>query len=143
MAASKLPFNRPFIAGKELFYIAQAVTYGNLSGDGHFTRDCCRLIEERFGIGKVLLVPSCTAALEMAAMLFNLQEGDEVIVPSFTFVSTVNAFVRLGARPVFVDIRPDTLMLCVLMTLGIGLLSTFIPAYRASRQRITDGLRQV
>lgn len=109
MSPSRIPFNRPFIAGKELFYIAQAVTYGNLGGDGHFTQQCSRLLEQRFGIGKTLLVPSCTAALEMAAMLFNLEEGDEVIVPSFTFVSTVNAFVRLGARPVFVDIRPDTL----------------------------------
>ncbi len=109
MAPSRIPFNRPFIAGKELFYIAQAVTLGNLSGDGHFTQQCSQLLEKRFGVGKVLLVPSCTAALEMAAILFNLEEGDEVIVPSFTFVSTVNAFVRLGAKPVFVDIRPDTL----------------------------------
>ncbi len=111
MQPGKIPFNRPFIAGKELYYIAQAVTYGNLGGDGHFTQRCCRLLEERFGIPKVLLVPSCTAALEMAAQLFDLGPGDEVIVPSFTFVSTVNAFVRLGARPVFVDIRPDTLNL--------------------------------
>lgn len=106
-----IPFNTPFIAGKELFYIAQAVTLGNISGDGHFTRQCSRLLEERFGIAKVLLTPSCTAALEMAAMLCRLGPDDEVIVPSFTFVSTVNAFVRQGARPVFVDIRPDTLNL--------------------------------
>jgi dTDP-4-amino-4,6-dideoxygalactose transaminase len=107
----RIPFNKPFIAGKELFYIAQAVTYGNIAGDGFFTQRCARLLEERFGIGRVLLTPSCTAALEMAALLCNLQPGDEVILPSFTFVSTASAVVRLGARPVFVDIRPDTLNL--------------------------------
>jgi len=107
----KIPFNRPFIAGKELFYIAQAVTYGNLGGDGYFTQKCARLLEERFGIPKVLLVPSCTAALEMAALLFDLKPGDEVILPSFTFVSTASCFVRLGVRPVFIDIRPDNLNL--------------------------------
>lgn len=106
-----IPFNKPFVAGKELYYIAQAVTYGNLGGDGHFTRACSRLLEERFGIPRVLLTPSCTAALEMAAMLCDLEPGDEVILPSYTFVSTANAFVRAGARPVFVDIRRDTLNL--------------------------------
>ncbi len=105
----RIPFNKPFIAGKELYYIAQAVTFGNLAGDGHFTKACCRLLEERFGIKKVLLVPSGTAALELAAMLLDFQPGDEVIVPSYTFVTTVSSFVRCGARPVFVDIRPDTL----------------------------------
>ena len=105
------PFNLPFIVGKELHYIAQAVTLGSLGGDGPFTRKCCQLLEERFEIPKVLLTPSCTAALEMAAMLCNLKEGDEVIMPSFTFVSTANAVVRAGGRPVFVDIRPDTLNL--------------------------------
>lgn len=111
MLESPIPFNKPFIAGRELFYIAQAVTLGNISGDGSFTQKCSRLLEQRFGIGKVLLTPSCTAALEMAAMLCELGPGDEVILPSFTFVSTANAFVRLGATPVFVDIRPDTLNL--------------------------------
>lgn len=105
----RVPFNKPFVIGKELYYIAQAVTLGNISGDGHFTRNCCRLLEERFSVHKVLLTPSCTAALEMAAMLCGIQPGDEVILPSYTFVSTANAVVRLGARPVFVDIRPDTL----------------------------------
>src|SRR5262249_9662669 len=105
---TKIPFNKPFIAGKELYYVAQAVTFGNLGGDGHYTQACCRALEERFGIPKVLLVPSCTAALEMAAILFDLKPGDEVILPSFTFVSTANAVVRLGARPVFVDVRPGT-----------------------------------
>ena len=100
---------KPWILGKELEYITQAVRAGAIAGDGPFTRRCARLLEERFGICKVLMTPSCTAALEMAAMLCNLGPGDEVIVPSFTFVSTVNAFVRCGARPVFVEIRPDTL----------------------------------
>ena len=104
-----IPFNKPFIAGRELFYIAQAVTLGNIAGDGAFTQKCCRLLEDRFQIGHVLLTPSCTAALEMAAMLCDLGPGDEVILPTYTFVSTANAIVRLGARPVFVDSRPDTL----------------------------------
>jgi dTDP-4-amino-4,6-dideoxygalactose transaminase len=106
---SKIPFNKPFIAGKELYYIAQAVAFGNIAGDGQFTKQCSQILEAAFGVPRVLLTPSCTAALEMAAMLCNLRPGDEVIVPSFTFVSTVNAFVIQGARPRFVDIRPDTL----------------------------------
>lgn len=105
----RIPFNKPFIAGKELYYIAQAVTLGNLSGDGSFTRRCSELLQQRFSIPKVLLTPSCTAALEIAAQLCNVGPGDEVIMPSYTFVSTASAFVRLGAKPVFVDIRPDTL----------------------------------
>jgi dTDP-4-amino-4,6-dideoxygalactose transaminase len=109
--AQPIPFNRPFIAGKELYYIAKAVALGNIGGDGYFTQQCCRLLEKRFGIHRVLMVPSCTAALEMAALLSGLEPGDEVILPSFTFVSTANAVVRLGARPVFVDICPDTLNL--------------------------------
>ena len=104
-----IPFNKPFIAGKELYYIAQAVTMGNIAADGYFTKACSRLLEERFGINKVLLVPSGTAALELAAMLCDLRPGDEVIMPSYTFVSTASAFARVGAKPVFVDIRPDTL----------------------------------
>jgi dTDP-4-amino-4,6-dideoxygalactose transaminase len=104
-----IPFNKPFIAGKELYYIAQAVTYGNLGGDGHFTKKCVQFMEERFSIPKVLMTPSCTASLEMAAQLCEVGPGDEVIMPSYTFVSTASAFVRMGAKPVFVDIRPDTL----------------------------------
>ena len=104
-----IPFNKPFVAGKELYYIAQAVAMGNIAADGYFTKACSKLLEEQFGIPTVLMTPSCTAALEMAAILCDLKPDDEVIVPSFTFVSTVNAFVRLGARPVFVDIRPDTM----------------------------------
>ena len=107
----RIPFNKPFIVGKELHYIAQAVTLGKLGGDGPFTQKCCRLLERRFAIPHVLLTPSCTAALELAVSLCGLGEGDEVIMPSFTFVSTANAVARTGAKPVFVDIRPDTLNL--------------------------------
>jgi dTDP-4-amino-4,6-dideoxygalactose transaminase len=104
-----IPFNKPFIAGKELYYIAQAVTHRNLGGDGHFTKKCAQFLEEHFSIPKVLMTPSCTASLEMAAQLCEVGPGDEVIMPSYTFVSTASAFVRMGAKPVFVDIRPDTL----------------------------------
>ncbi len=106
----KIPFNKPFIAGKELHYIAQAVMVeSHLSGDGPFTRRCHEWLENKLGCARAFLTHSCTAALEMAAMLFDVQPGDEVIVPSFTFVSTANAFVLRGAIPVFVDIRPETL----------------------------------
>jgi dTDP-4-amino-4,6-dideoxygalactose transaminase len=106
----KIPFNKPFIAGKELHYIAQAVMVeSHLSGDGPFTRRCHQWLENKLGCEKAFLTHSCTAALEMAAILFSVQPGDEVIVPSFTFVSTANAFVLRGAVPVFVDIRPETL----------------------------------
>lgn len=105
----RIPFNKPFIAGKELYYIAQAVTLGNLSGDGHFTQRCSEILQDRFGVHTVLMTPSCSAALDLAACLIDLREGDEVIMPSFTFVSAANSVARLGARPVFVDIRPDTL----------------------------------
>jgi dTDP-4-amino-4,6-dideoxygalactose transaminase len=108
---ARIPFNKPFIAGKELYYIAKAVANCNIAGDGHFTKACSSFLEQRYKVQKALMTPSCTAALEMAAMLCDIQPGDEVILPSFTFVSTANAFVRLGAKPVFVDIRPDTLNL--------------------------------
>ncbi len=104
-----IPFGKPFVAGKELFYIAQAVVDGHLSGDGLFTERCHKWFAQRLGCKSALLTHSCTAALEMAAMLCDLEPGDEVILPSFTFVSTANAFVLRGAVPVFVDIRPDTL----------------------------------
>ncbi|MBM3329690.1 MAG: dTDP-4-amino-4,6-dideoxygalactose transaminase [Calditrichaeota bacterium] len=106
-----IPFNRPFIAGKELYYIAQAVQSGHLAGDGAFTRNCHRWLEEHLGVRKVLLTHSCTAALEMAALLAEIEPGDEVIIPAFTFVSTANAFVLRGARIRFVDVRDDTLNL--------------------------------
>ena len=104
-----IPFNRPYLVGRELDNIAQAHAMGQLSGDGSFTRACHAWLERRTGTRKALLTHSCTAALEMAAILLDLQPGDEVIMPSFTFVSTANAFVLRGAVPVFVDIRPDTL----------------------------------
>jgi dTDP-4-amino-4,6-dideoxygalactose transaminase len=104
-----IPFNRPYLVGRELDNIAQAHAMGQLSGDGSFTRACHAWLEQRTGTRKALLTHSCTAALEMAAILLDLQPGDEVIMPSFTFVSTANAFVLRGAVPVFVDIRPDTL----------------------------------
>jgi dTDP-4-amino-4,6-dideoxygalactose transaminase len=104
-----IPFNRPYLSGHELEYIAQAHSNGQLSGDGVFTRKCHTWLEQQTGASKALLTHSCTAALEMAAMLLDLKPGDEVIMPSFTFVSTANAFVLRGAIPVFVDIRPDTM----------------------------------
>jgi dTDP-4-amino-4,6-dideoxygalactose transaminase len=104
-----IPFNRPYIAGKELYYIAQAVEFGNLSGDGRFSEKCCKLMENKFVVDKILLAHSCTAALEMSAILCGIQTGDEVIMPSFTFVSTANAFALRGAKIRFIDIRPDTL----------------------------------
>jgi dTDP-4-amino-4,6-dideoxygalactose transaminase len=106
-----IPFNKPFTIGPELEYIADAVARGHLSGDGHYTQLCHRWLEERLGARRALLTHSCTAALEMAAMLCDIEPGDEVIMPSYTFVSTANAFVLRGGVPVFVDIRPDTLNL--------------------------------
>jgi dTDP-4-amino-4,6-dideoxygalactose transaminase len=103
-----IPFNKPFMTGRELHYIAQAHTNGHLSGDGAFTRRCHALLEKNIGCHKALLTHSCTAALEMTALLLDLQPGDEVIMPSFTFVSTANAFVLRGAVPVFIDVHPDT-----------------------------------
>lgn len=107
--AIKIPFNRPSIVGKEMEYVAQSVTNGHISGDGPFTRRCHDLLERELDVRKALLTTSCTHALEMAAILLDIRPGDEVIAPSFTFVSSVNAFVLRGARPIFVDIRPDTL----------------------------------
>ncbi|MGQ0734121.1 MAG: dTDP-4-amino-4,6-dideoxygalactose transaminase [Acidobacteriota bacterium] len=104
-------FNRPALVGRELDYMRQAVEQGSISGDGPFTRQCHARLAEITGARKVLLTTSCTHALEMAALLLDIQPGDEVICPPFTFVSTINAFVLRGARPVFVDIRPDTLNL--------------------------------
>jgi len=106
-----IPFNLPSMVGRELEYIVEAVRSGHLAGDGKFTRRCQHWLEEQCGAHKVLLTHSCTAALEMAALLCDLEEGDEVIMPSFTFVSTANAFALRGAVPVFVDIRLDTLNL--------------------------------
>lgn len=104
-----IPFNKIYLTGKEIDYIKQSHETGNLSGDGSFTNKCCEWIEQHTHTHKALITHSCTAALEMAAILADIQPGDEVIMPSYTFVSTANAFVLRGGVPVFVDIRPDTL----------------------------------
>lgn len=105
----RIPFNRACFAGNEREYIAQAIANGHVSGDGAFTRAAAAFLERETGASKVFLTTSCTHALEMAALLLDVQAGDEVILPSFTFVSTANAFALRGARPVFIDVRPDTL----------------------------------
>lgn len=107
----KIPSNKTFLTGRELAYVTEAVNHGAVSSDGRYTRACSAMLESRFGVHKVLMTPSCSSALEIAASLCGLGTGDEVILPSFTFASSANAFVRLGARPVFVEIRPDTLNL--------------------------------
>ncbi len=104
-----ITFGKPLIVGKELFNIAQAVINNHLSGDGEFTQKCHQWLQNNLQCQRAMLTHSCTAALEMSAILCNIQPGDEVILPSFTFVSTANAFVLRGATPVFIDIRPDTL----------------------------------
>ncbi|TWC18315.1 MULTISPECIES: dTDP-4-amino-4,6-dideoxygalactose transaminase [unclassified Pseudomonas] len=111
MSIGKIPFNRPYMTGKEFYFIEQAKLGNVLAGDGPFTKKCHRWLEETTGSVKALLTHSCTAALEMTALLLDIQPGDEVIMPSYTFVSTANAFVLRGAVPVFVDIREDTLNL--------------------------------
>jgi len=105
----RIPFNRPYATGKEIDYIRAAITTPKLSGDGSFTARCHQLLEQSLGIKKALLTTSCTHALEMAALLLNIGPGDEVIVPAFTFPSAANAFMLRGAKPVFVDIRADTM----------------------------------
>ncbi len=106
-----IPFNRPCFTGNELKYIGDAVARGQISGDGYFTKQCHKYLEDALGVHKALLTTSCTHALEMSALLLDIKPGDEVICPSFTFVSTINAYVLRGAKPVFVDVRSDTLNL--------------------------------
>jgi TDP-4-keto-6-deoxy-D-glucose transaminase len=110
-AYSDIPFNRPGLSGDELKYLAEAIRMGHISGDGSYTNQCHDFLERKLGVRKALLTTSCTHALELAALLLDLKEGDEVVLPAFTFVSVANAFVLRGARPVFADIRPDTLNL--------------------------------
>jgi dTDP-4-amino-4,6-dideoxygalactose transaminase len=107
----RIPFNRAYITGNELHYMAEAIANGHISGNGPFTRRCEALLQEMVGSRRALLTTSCTDALEMTALLLDIHPGDEVIVPSYTFVSSINAFVLRGAVPVFADIRPDTLNL--------------------------------
>ena len=109
MSVPAIPFNRPCLAGRELEYLAHAVQLGHSSGDGSYSRHCHEFLEREVGVERAFLTSSCTDALEMCALLLRLEAGDEVIVPSFTFVSTANAFLLHGARPVFIDVRPDTL----------------------------------
>lgn len=109
MQQGKVPFNRPYVVGTENAYITEAIAAGHLSGDGDFTRRVNAWLRDRTGVDAALLTHSCTAALEMCALLLDIEPGDEVIMPSYTFVSTANAFVLRGAVPVFVDIREDTL----------------------------------
>jgi dTDP-4-amino-4,6-dideoxygalactose transaminase len=107
----RIPFNQPSFTGNEQRYIVEALRSGKISGDGLFTQRCQEILQRHLGTPKTLLTCSCTHALEMAALLLDLSHGDEVIVPSFTFASTANAFLLRGAKPVFIDIRPDTLNL--------------------------------
>ncbi len=108
MSEIRIPFNKAGLTGNEFEYISQALRNGHISGDGPFTKKCHTFLEQTLGLPKALLTTSCTHALELAAFLLDIQPGDEVICPAFTFVSTINAFVIRGARPVFVDIRQDT-----------------------------------
>jgi dTDP-4-amino-4,6-dideoxygalactose transaminase len=107
----RIDFNRPITVGKEYEYMKQAIESGHMAGDGPFTKKCNAFLENNLGVAKALLTTSCTHALEMSAILLDIQPDDEVIIPDFTFVSTVNAYVLRGAKPIFVDIRPDTLNL--------------------------------
>lgn len=111
MTKYRIPFNKPSFAGNETRYIVEAIERGHISGDGHFTKRCHEFLQRELGVPKVLLTTSCTHALEMCGLLLDLRPGDEIIVPSFAFVTTVNAFALRGASPVFADVRPDTLNL--------------------------------
>jgi len=111
MDTYRIPFNRPSVVGREYAYITESVATGQISGDGFYSKQCHKLLEEALGVKRALLTTSCTHALEMAALLLDVQPGDEVIVPSFTFVSTANAFALRGAKIVFADVRADTLNL--------------------------------
>jgi len=111
MEEIRVDFNKPSLMGNELAYIQEAIEQRHISGDGSFTKRCQQYLQEALGVSRALLATNCTHALEMAALLLDIQPGDEVIVPSFTFVSTINAFVLRGAKPVFIDIHPDTLNL--------------------------------
>ncbi len=111
MTELSIPFNRPAVTGDELRYMHQAIAAARLSGDGEFTRRCSQILQQETGAARALLTTSCTHALDMTALLLDVGPGDEVVIPSFTFVSTVNAFALRGARPVFADVRPDTLNL--------------------------------
>lgn len=145
MGTYRIPFNKPFIVGQELYYIAQAVLDGHTSGDGLFTKKCQLLIEELFSVRQVLLTTSCTAALEMAALLCEVSPGDEVILPSYTFVSTANAFALRGAKLVFADIRPDTKNIdeCLLDDLITERTKVIVPVHYAGVSVEMDSILEV
>jgi dTDP-4-amino-4,6-dideoxygalactose transaminase len=109
MTDTLVDFNKPCIVGKEYDYMADSIRSSHISGDGKYSKLCHELLERTLGVPKVLTTPSCSHALELTALLLDIKPGDEVIIPDFTFVSTVNAFVLRGATPVFIDVRPDTL----------------------------------
>ena len=111
MKRYRIPFNKPTYLGHETDYIQDSLANWHVSGDGEYSKKCHAYLEETLGVSKALLTTSCTHALEMSALLLDIQPGDEVIVPSFTFVSSINAFALRGARPVFADVRADTLNL--------------------------------
>ncbi len=138
-------FNQPLPVGKELEYIAEALQSGHISGDGPFTQKCHALLEESLGVPKVLLTTSCTHALDMSAILLGIQPGDEVLIPDFTFVSTVNAFVLRGARPVFLDVRPDTLNLdeCLLEAAITARTKAIVPVHYAGVGCEMDAIMEI
>ncbi len=142
---TRIPFNRPFVSGKEIEYIQKAIENDHISGDGEFTKKCNKLLESRLDVPKALLTTSCTHALEMSALLLDIQPGDEVIVPSFTFVTTVNAFVLRGAKPVFVDIKPDTLNMDETLLEGLVTEKTkvIVPVHYAGVGCEMDGIMAV
>jgi dTDP-4-amino-4,6-dideoxygalactose transaminase len=141
----KIPFNKPSATGNEAAYIAAAIANHHISGDGAYTHKCQEFLEQLLGVPKVLLTTSCTHALEMAALLLDFEPGDEVLLPSFTFVSTVNAFVLHGAKPVFVDIQPDTLNLDPTMLAAAVTPRTraVVPVHYAGVGCEMDSIRQI
>ena len=132
-AMDQIPFHRSSLAGRELEYVRQAIESGAIAGDETFSRKCEAFLQAELGVPRAMLTPSCTNALELAAVLLDIDDGDEVVVPSFTFVSTANAFVLRGARPVFADIRPDTLNLdeCALEPLVTERTKAIVPVHYA------------
>src|SRR5579864_1470824 len=140
-----IPFNRPCLVGKEYQYIAEAIANGHASGDGPFTKKCRSLLEEALGVLRVLLTTSCTHALEMAALLLDCGPGDEVIVPSYTFVSTANAFALRGSKIVYCDIRPDTLNLDeeLLESLITSRTKAIVPVHYAGVPCAMDRIMQI
>lgn len=145
MSNTLIPFNKPYMTGKELYYIAEAKFGNMLAGDGPFSKRCHRWLEQRTNCRKALLTHSCTAALEMTALLLNIEPGDEIIMPSFTFVSTANAFVLRGGVPVFVDIRDDTLNLdeCLIEAAITSRTKVIVPVHYAGVACEMDSIMEI